>query len=136
MAARGLFVMNEATITVLMQPPVECSPNWRGHTRSKAKRKAVAEFREEAAKATTVAVLQNFGSFVWVPSAPEIIVDIEIAWCCGRKRVDPDNAMGFCKPALDGIAENLGINDRKFRPGEVKQVRGGGMVTFTLREAA
>lgn len=118
-----------------MMPPRECSPNggWSWRERADAK----AEWREQAGTATQVAVMQNFDAFCWVPSAPEIIIDIEIAWCCGRKRMDDDNAITACKPARDGIADVLlDGDDRKLRTGRVTQKRGEGIVTFVLRDAA
>ena len=124
-----------ATILIRMMPPPECSPNWRGHTRSKGKRRAVAELRAEAGKAALVACsLDPFLVADWGGGTP-VVLDAEIAWCCGRKSVDPTNAPALLKAAIDGIADVLwdGQDDHVLM-GMVTQVRGGGTVTITLRD--
>jgi hypothetical protein len=61
-------------------------------------------------------------------------MDLEIAWCCGRKRMDDDNAIAACKPLRDGIADVLfGGEDKHITQGTVSQTRGSGTVTVTLR---
>lgn len=124
-----------ATIVVYMQPPPEVSPNYRGHTRSKARRRAVAEFRQEAGMAAMVACsLDPFLLADWGGGTP-VVLDAEIAWCCGRKSVDPTNAPALLKAAIDGIADVLwdGHDDHVLM-GTVTQRRGEGVVTVTLRE--
>lgn len=119
----------EAVITVRMMPPRECSPNggWTWRERAKAR----AEFRAEAEKATryeATGIEQFAGSF------DPVTIDVEIAWCCGRKRLDDDNAKAALKSCLDGIADVLwGGQDRHVTIGEVRQTRGEGMVTVTIR---
>jgi hypothetical protein len=122
-----------ATIEIRMMPPPEANPNDHGN-RTRAKRKAIREWREEAGKAVMVTVLQDFDRFMWITSATEIIVDWEIAWCCGRRRLDDDNAIAACKPARDGIADAFGVDDKRFRTGTMTQTRGAGIVTVTLRD--
>lgn len=123
-----------------MLPPRECSGNYRGHTRGTAKVRAIQEWRSEAGKAALVARALRPGSFGWLVGAARIVVDIEIAWCCGRRSLDDDNAIHACKPARDGIADVLlrgkdGApgDDSRMVTGTITQRRGGGTVTFRLR---
>jgi hypothetical protein len=63
-----------------------------------------------------------------------VVMDLEIAWCCGRKRMDDDNAIAACKPLRDGIADVLfGGEDKHITQGTVTQTRGDGTVTVVLR---
>lgn len=118
----------EAVIVILFLPPPECSPNWRGHWRQKAR--AVASFREQAAWATRfTADADVFGG-----KRGPVTIDVEIAWCCGRKRMDDDNVKASLKPVIDGIAQELwGGQDRHVTIGTVRQCQGSGIVTVTLR---
>jgi hypothetical protein len=118
-----------ATIVIRMQPPAEVSPNFHGSFRQRAK--AVREFRDEAAKATryegsrTEAFRENYRP---------VTLDAEIAWCCGRKAVDPTNAPSLLKAAIDGIADVLfDGRDAHILMGTVTQTRGSGTVTVVLR---
>jgi hypothetical protein len=105
-----------------MLPPVEVSPNWHGSWRKKAE--AVAELREHAH---------------WLrrlERSPAVTIDFQIAWCCGRRRLDDDNAKACMKPIIDGIAAELWSGqDRHVTIGEVVQTRGDGIVTVTLKGA-
>jgi len=63
-----------------------------------------------------------------------VVLDIEISWEKGRKRVDSDNAIGMCKAARDGIADVLWEGrDSHVTIGEVRQTRGEETTTFILR---
>ncbi len=71
-----------------------------------------------------------------ISAARSVIMDVEIAWCCGRKRMDDDNAIAAMKPARDGIADVLWAGeDRYITQGRLTQTRGEGTTTITLREA-
>jgi hypothetical protein len=118
----------EAVVIVRMLPPSEVSPNYHGSWRKKAA--AVAEFREQAALATRLTTDADSFSGKRDP----VTNAFEIAWCCGRKRLDDDNAKAALKAAIDGISDVLwGGQDRHVRIGKVKQIRGQGTVTMTLR---
>lgn len=119
----------EAVIVIRMMPPRECSPNggWTWRERASAK----AAFRAEAAKA---ALYEATGTEAFVFRLDPVTIDAEIAWCCGRKRLDDDNAKAVLKAAIDGISDVLwGGQDRHVTIGAVKQVRGEGLVRMTLR---
>ncbi len=63
-----------------------------------------------------------------------VIMDVEIAWCCGRKQADDDNAWASLKALRDGIADVLcNGEDRVITQGNLTQTRGEGVVTVTLR---
>jgi hypothetical protein len=116
-----------AVIEIPMLPPRECSPNWRGHWPKRAR--AVREFRETAAWATRGTGNRNWREYV--------VMDVEIAWCCGRRQQDDDNAWASLKAARDGISDVLfGGEDRFIVQGTLSQVRGEGVVTVVLRELA
>lgn len=119
----------EAVIVIPTMPPREVSPNWHGSWRKRAA--AAAAFRAEAGWATRFDLPAAFLGRV----AP-VAIDVEIAWCCGRRRLDDDNALASCKAALDGIADVLWDGqDRHVTVGTVTQTRGQGTVTVTLRGA-
>jgi hypothetical protein len=64
-----------------------------------------------------------------------VVMDVEIAWCCGRKRLDDDNAWASLKACRDGIADVLFMGeDRYMVQGTLTQTRGDGTVTVVLRE--
>lgn len=119
----------DTLVEVRMMPPRECSPN--GGWSMKARMRGKKAFREEAKKA---AAYTTIGDASWMSEAKEILVDIEIEWAQGRKRMDDDNAIASCKAARDGIAEILlGGDDRKLKMGKLTQVRGEGITTFMFR---
>lgn len=129
--------MTRATIVVRMLPPQEVNPNWRGSWRKRAA--AVAEFRD-CARLCTVDALNSRGhpasAFCGYDYAESggVILDAEIAWCCGRNMVDPTNAPALLKAAIDGIADALWFgDDRHVHLGQVTQRRGEGTVTVTLQ---
>lgn len=124
----------EAVIVIRMLPPAEVSPNWHGSWRQKGK--AVAEFRAEAAWAVRVAMSDSHLVTAFCGHFAPVVLDFQIAWCCGRKRLDDDNAKAALKAAIDGISDVLwGGQDRHVTIGEVKQIRGQGLVTVTLKGA-
>jgi len=124
----------EAVIVVRMLPPRECSPNFHGHWRRKAE--AAEDFREEGHWATICGGDNPVNALHLrrLEHAHAVTIDAEIAWCCGRKRMDDDNAKASLKAAIDGIADVLwNGQDRHVTIGTVRQCRGDGTVTITLR---
>lgn len=119
----------EAVIVMPCLPPRECSPNWRGHWGTR--RRAVEGFRSCARWATHGALRESGAR--WRSDAP-VVMDVDVAWCCGRQRIDDDNLIAALKPARDGIADILfDGEDRCIVMGTVTQRRGDGTVTVTLR---
>jgi hypothetical protein len=60
---------------------------------------------------------------------------VEIFWGKGTAPKDPDNARAHLKAFIDGIAHELGVDDRHWEPGDLRQGRepeGGGLTIFTL----
>ena len=118
------------TITVPMMPPREVSPNWRGTWRAKAAAKRA--YRECAGWAVREQVNGPDHEYL---QAGRIVLDAEIAWCCGRKRMDDDNAKASLKAAIDGIADVLWAgDDARVTLGTVEQSRGEGATVLTLRD--
>lgn len=65
------------------------------------------------------------------------VIDVAVFWEKGHRIVDDDNLVASFKPARDEIAKFLGIDDRRFRVGEIVQDRDpnkGGYTVVTLRE--
>jgi hypothetical protein len=123
--------MTEATITIPMLPDRALSPNSRAHWREKAT--AARELRECAGWATYGQVPDSL--IVRLAYGTSIIMDVEIQWCCRRKRMDDDNAWASLKAARDGIADVLfGGEDRFITQGKLTQTRGDGIIIVTLRE--
>lgn len=122
-------------IVVPMVPDAAAGPN-RGKRNHWAKQRAINELEDCAWKATlAMREAPDFAAIQEAAARSGLIMNLEIAWCCGRKRMDDDNAIAACKGLRDGVAAGLGINDRQIRQGEMRQVRGDGSVTVTLREA-
>lgn len=117
-----------AVIEIPILPPRECNPNFHGSWRARAD--AVWVFRRAAGWATKA----------WVNAANRpplagdyVVMDAHIAWCCGRRALDDDNAWASLKAARDGIADVLfGGEDRFIVQGTLTQTRGAGVVTVTL----
>jgi crossover junction endodeoxyribonuclease RusA len=117
-------------IDIPMEPPREVSPNARVHWRVKAR--ATRGFREAAAWATLDAV---YGEGVTDELFRNgVVMDAEIRWGRGRKRIDDDNAWASLKAARDGIAAVLHENDARMTCGRLTQTRGDGRVIVVLRE--
>ncbi len=123
--------MRELQIVIPMMPPSECSPNSRVNWRRKAA--AARDFRQAAGWA----VVGHY-DFPWaMTDGARYVMDVEIAWGGNRQRMDDDNAWASLKAMRDGIADVLFAGEDKYiRQGELRQTRGNGTTTVTLREAA
>lgn len=86
-------------------PPIELSPNSRFHWAIKARR--AKAYREAAGWATKAAKEKVEG---------EGMIDLHITFYPpSKRRHDLDNCLASIKSGLDGIADGLGVNDRRFR---------------------
>jgi hypothetical protein len=121
-----------ATIVVPMLPPHECSPNWHGHWATKAA--AVKELRDTAGWYTRYCQM-TYGPH-WPAFSGVVVMDVVIAWSGRRKPMDDDNAWASLKACRDGIADILfDGEDRLITQGTLRQTRGDGTISITLREA-
>jgi crossover junction endodeoxyribonuclease RusA len=101
----------DVILVFLPMPPKELSPNSRAHWKRKAS--LVQATRGIAAlQARKVALSEP-----WTKA----VIDIK-AWTANRH--DEDNLIAACKAMLDGVAEGLGMNDRHFTIGTVRQFTG------------
>lgn len=91
---------------VLDYPPRTLSPNGRAHWRARA---AAAKKHREWARLATLAARPA------VPAEGPIGLLLTFYPGSNRNR-DRDNALASAKPALDGIADALGVNDSRFEP--------------------
>lgn len=121
-----------ATVRIPFQPGRCLSPNarcgWKGRMR-------------DTREARNAAYYATVGVF-WAPTAltmrlgdGRLRVDWTIAWGKGRRRMDDDNAAACTKPYRDGIADALGVDDKRFATGSLTQMRdgsGAGYVEATL----
>lgn len=124
--------MNEL---VLPWPSRDLHPNSRGHWSKRAKAAKVA--RQQGFILTREAgwrdlILPDDGPLhVWIEGSPT-----------DRRRRDADGLLSSLKPWLDGVADSLGIDDRRFvpHPRVMGEVRKGGEVririTTSIKEAA
>ena len=118
-------------IVIPMTPSRVLSPNARTHWATKAR--AVSRFRDAAHLSTTVTMpadereaLQRCQSIGYV---------VRVSWERGRRgSIDEDNVLASCKAALDGVADALGIDDRRFhiRGVEIDRTSRAGTTTITL----
>jgi len=106
-------------------PPRELSPNARVFRLKKAKiAKEYRAYGETAAKESGVKI--NWEG--------KIYLDITFLPPDNRHR-DIDNLLSSCKNLLDGIADGLGVNDRRFRPSlDISDPINGGGVMITFKE--
>lgn len=97
--------MTEIVVT-LPWPPQELKPNWRGHWAAKARK--VKQYRQWAYTLTRDATPEQF--FGYKGKA-----QVQCEFCAPDHRLrDEDNLVATMKSGFDGIADRLGINDRKF----------------------
>jgi crossover junction endodeoxyribonuclease RusA len=101
-------------IVTLPWPHKDLSPNSRKHWRGKAPIKAKA--REDAAYAAFQAMSGGVREerIRFAGDGP-IPVDVYF-YPPDRRHRDDDNMIGAMKAARDGLADALGVNDRRFRP--------------------
>lgn len=90
---------------VLPWPPSALSSNARGHWAKKAR--ATAKYRDDA-RLCTLATKPR------VPDGDEIALTIRFV--PPHNRFDRVNYPAMIKAGLDGIADALGVNDRRFLP--------------------
>ena len=106
-------------------PPRECSPNWRGHWATKAK--AVKKYREAGWACTK----RDKVAVTWDGD-----IDLSITFYPpDKRRRDWDNMLASCKPALDGIADALKVNDSRFRVSMQRSKETLGQVVVTVSPA-
>lgn len=132
---------SEAVLRVVVPlcPDPDLSPNARVHWRAKA---AAVKNTRLCAKACTMnalgATIDEWADWLIRPPNQRFVVDAVIAWGAGRKRMDQTNLNHCLKPYLDGVADALGVNDKLFAWGEVRQERapkgdGAGSVVIEVR---
>ena len=115
--------MNEI---VLPWPSRDLHPNSRGHW---SKRARAAKSARETAHLLAIeagwhrAEWADGDLFVWIDFYPP-----------DRRHRDTDGLLSSCKAALDGIADGMGVNDRRFvpRPYCKDEVRKGGEVHIRI----
>lgn len=104
--------MTRYPIVIPATPSPILSPNARGHWAPKAR--AASRFRETARLATLGAISDDVRAAL--ADRQSIGYTLAISW--ERKRrgmLDEDNALASCKAAIDGVAEAIGIDDRRLR---------------------
>lgn len=112
---------------VLPWPSKDLSPNARVHFRVKAK-------ATKAARQTAIVLAHEAG---WrALELPEGRLDlwIDCYQAPGKKLPDDDNMIGRCKAYRDGIAQVLGIDDKRFKshPDVKDERRPGGQVVMRI----
>jgi hypothetical protein len=112
-------------VIVLPFPPASLSGHAKGHWRAKA---AETKKHREWARLATLA------AGVTVPPTGDIRV--RIVFIPPDRRGDRTNFANRLKPALDGIAQALGVNDARFLPSyEFSEPQKPGAVHVTLEAA-
>lgn len=104
-------------IVSLPFPAPELFPNRKNGKHWTSTNKAKQSAREWAEKASKRAQ----GAFI--PGGGTLPLSIVFVAPDGRHR-DLDNCLAAAKPQIDGIADALGVNDRRFRPILVDYIRG------------
>lgn len=93
-------------IITLPWPPSILSPNKIAHWAQKAKVKAKV-------KSDCFYIVKSLG--LKIDHKDNIPLTIYF-YPPTRRKYDIDNLLASCKSSLDGVAEALGVNDRRFRP--------------------
>ena len=74
------------------------------------------------------------------PELPDGDIPLSLVFCASSaRRFDLDGALSACKPALDGIAQALGVDDSRFCPVVLNRgnlVKGGAVIVGIGVEAA
>lgn len=116
-------------------PDAALSPNGRRNPFAKAR--AVKAARTMAMISTHQALMAHRWNWDGPDERSPLGVDVVIRWAKGRKTMDHDNAIAACKATLDGVADGLGVNDKRFRIGTLVQDRdpsGRGEIIVTISE--
>lgn len=102
----------QAPVTVVLPwPDRKLNPNYskgRHWTSTTDERKTA----RAAARVLTMVALQAIGGREFVGDVPVTVLFI----APDRRHRDRDNLLSACKPALDGMADALGVNDSQFNP--------------------
>lgn len=115
--------MNEL---VLPWPRRDLHPNARVHWRTKAK--ATKAAKEEA---HLLALEAGWHMAKWPDGVLHVWID---GYPTDRRRRDADGLLSAMKAALDGIAEAMGLDDRRFvpHPWVKAEIRKGGQVVVRI----
>ena len=113
------------TEVTLPWPPSELSPNSRKHWRTKAK--VAREYRRACYYAAKEAGLD----LMELPDAGRIHLWLDF-YPPNRIRRDDDNLLAAFKAGRDGLADALGIDDRRFISHPMLREEIGGMVRVRL----
>ncbi len=97
------------TTLIASWPPGVLSPNSRAHWRAKMKPK-----REQRTEGMALALTVPVERRAEIQAQERIPVALEFCPPDRRPR-DAANLMANCKALLDGLADGLGVNDRRFR---------------------
>ena len=114
---------------VLPWPSRDLHPNSRGHW---SKRARAAKEARRTADVLALAAGWNGPAGASLPAGP-LHVWIE-GYPTDKRRRDADGLLSSLKPALDGIADALGVDDRRFvpHPRVMDEVRKGGEVRVRI----
>jgi hypothetical protein len=120
-------VAEPALELVLPWPSKDLSPNARVHYRVKAQ-------ATKTARQTAVLLAYEAGWRGLRLPEGRLYLWIECYQAPGKKLPDDDNMIGRCKPYRDGIAQALGIDDKRFRclPFVHDERRPGGQVVMRI----
>ena len=123
-----MIVQAFGSVIVLPWPPASLSGHANGSWRTKA---AITRKYREAARYAALAWMRN----EWVVFGDGDIL-VKISFTPPNNRSDRTNYPNRIKPYLDGIADALGVNDKRFLPSyEFCEAKAPGSVTITLEAA-
>ena len=107
-------------------PDKVLSPNARTHWATKARAVKVAR---KYGHCVTLAAGMNANTFKGYDGVLHLWIDY---YAKTRNYPDSDNCLSASKAYLDGIADALGVNDRRFRPHPLVKVETGGKVVIRI----
>jgi len=124
-------VAERALELALPWPSKDLSPNARVHWRRKA------DATRTARQTAVVLAFEAGWRDAWLPPG-HLHLWIDIYQAPGKKLPDDDNMLGRCKAYRDGLAQVLGIDDKRFKshPDVKSERRPGGQVVMRITGGA
>lgn len=105
-------------VVILPFPDARLNPN-----RSKGVHWAATSALRKKARGDATLLTRHAAKGVTFPMGQEIAMAIVFVQPDRRHR-DRDNLLAACKPALDGVADALGVNDSQFDPVTIRREYG------------
>ena len=109
------------SVFIPWQPERSLSPNVSCHWYLRAAARGTARLAAQGAMLTALAGRGDSLPPEWATGP--VLVQWEVTWGKGRRRMDQDNLLAVLKPYQDGVADALGVADAQFVVAPPRQSR-------------